>query len=604
MFWLSLEREICPDVNLQKPCLVGLTHTKSGRCCVAMNKWVMRGLLSTGVMVGMVFAEVGRSPLARSAEYLQVDLGLLSLSIPVEDLEKFAETGEVTDEISVYLNYLPPEARGQFREVLTRQFEVSPLAVSQVTYASIGQDFLGRLGEIVKTPAGLSGAKALRAALILSASDPEGISVLEIFQEFPTEGIHVDVGRLLDLQNEVSSYFSYQDTVLEVIATQSAAEAAETAAGVNRESVPDLSDRGSISFTQAALTLNNRFPDIPPDRARTFEVDLYIPQTDAPTIPLVVISHGLGSNRSQFSSMAEHLASYGFAVAVPEHPGSDTSYQQEFLANIAYDGLDPYEFVYRPWDIKSVIDALAEDPVYRRRLDLDDVGVIGHSFGGYTALALVGAPLNQDYIAAQCSPVEYVLNLSTLLQCRANQLPLQDYQLADERISAAIAYSPVTSLLFGPESLAQIEKPVMIVAGSNDFVAPAIPEQVHPFIWLASSEKYLATFVSASHVSVNGEIDFGAQIEVAPQVSSLLTGPAPNLSTDYAHALNAAFMGVYLGVRPEYQQFLGAAYAQEFLSKEPVQLRVVSELTADQLISAYGGQPPIPIFPPPGGNRH
>lgn len=367
--------------------------------------------------------------------------------------------------------------------------------------------------------------------------------------------------------------------------------------------MPDLRDRGNTRFSKTELQLQNQFPGIPADQPRQFQVDLYLPQQTSPDTQLVIISHGLGSNPSEFAQMAEHLASYGFAVAVPEHPGSDTDYQQEFLANLAYEGINPFEFVYRPWDIKTLIDFLADDPGYQRQLNLENIGVIGHSLGGYTALVLAGAPLNQNGIAATCNPVEYVLNLSTLLQCRAGQLPLADYDLADDRVGPVIAYSPVTSVLLGPESMAQIESPVMIVTGSGDFIAPAVPEQIHPFLWLETPNKHLAAVVPASHVSFNGEISFGDQVDVSPQVKSLLTGPNPTLSSRYAHALNAAFMKFYLSDRPRFEPFLGAAYAAEYLSEDPIELRVISELTAEQLNAAYNGTPPIPIYPEPTTDR-
>ncbi|MEM6519036.1 MAG: alpha/beta fold hydrolase [Cyanobacteria bacterium P01_C01_bin.70] len=568
-----------------------------------MKRWLKQGGLIVAIATGLVALDGWQSRSAHSAEYLQIGLGLFSVSVSISDLQTFAETGEAPDELETYLGYLPPAGREQFQEALNRQFQVSPVAISQATYSNIGADFLTRLGDIIQTPSGLNGQKAIRAALILSAADPEGLSILGILQAFPAVGIHIDGGRLLTLQQEVSSYFSYRDAALEAIAAQSAAEVAATAGSIDWETVPDLRDRGGTRFTKTVLQLSNQFSDIPEGQARNFAVDLYLPEQRSTATQLVVISHGLGSNRQEFTRMAEHLASYGFAVAVPAHPGSDTNYRQEFLANLSYEGIDPQEFVYRPWDIKTLLNTLADDPTYAQQLDLESVGVIGHSFGGYTALALAGAPLNQEFIQATCDPVQYVLNLSTLLQCRAALLPLADYDLVDERVSAVIAYSPVTSVLLGPENLAQIQKPVMIVTGSGDFVAPAVPEQIHPFVWLETPNKHLAAFIPASHVSINGDVDFGDQVDISPRAASLLTGPDPELSSHYAHALNAAFMGFYLSDRPNYQPFLGAAYAEQYLSEEPVQLKVISELTADQLTEAYGSAPPIAIYPTPRSIR-
>ncbi len=552
------------------------------------------------VAIGLTTLEGSWGRSAVSAEYLQIGLGLFSVSVPIDALETFAETGEPPEEIDRYLTYLPPASRDRFQEVLGRSFQVSPLAVSQVTYSTIGQDFLSRLGRVVQTPSGLNGGQAVRAALILAAADPDGMSVLKVLQAYPTEGIHIDAGKLLTMQQELSSYFSYRDAALTAIRQQAQAEIAATDSQATWEGVPDLTQRGNVQFERRPLRLRNEFSEISDVPVRFFDVDLYVPKNPPVTpIPFVVISHGLGSSRSEFSDMAAHLASYGFAVAVPEHPGSNIRYQQEFLANLSYDGVENFEFVYRPWDIKTLLNELSAEPTYAELFDLDNVGVIGHSFGGYTALALAGAPLNLEYVNRQCESVEYVLNLSTLLQCQAIALPLADYDLADERITAVMAYSPITSVLFGPDSLAQIEIPTMMITGTSDFVAPAIPEQIHPFVWLETPEKYLATFIPASHVSINGDVDLPVQVDVAPQVSSLLTGPDPNLSTSYAHALNVAFMGFYLSDRPEYQTFLGPAYAAEFLSEPPVALQVISELTAEQLSEAYGGRPPIPIYPPP-----
>ncbi len=54
-----------------------------------------------------------------------------------------------------------------------------------------------------------------------------------------------------------------------------------------------------------------------------FLADIYLPVAQTPR-QIIVISHGLGSDRTSFAYLAEHLASYGFVVAVPEHPGSNS----------------------------------------------------------------------------------------------------------------------------------------------------------------------------------------------------------------------------------------------------------------------------------------
>jgi predicted dienelactone hydrolase len=112
--------------------------------------------------------------------------------------------------------------------------------------------------------------------------------------------------------------------------------------------------------------------------------------------PVIVISHGLGSDRTSFEYLAQHLASYGFAVAVPEHPGSSAEQLRSLLAGRAKTVAEPNEFINRPLDIKYLLNQLARLDASNSsfQLNLQQVGVIGQSFGGYTALALAVCSLN------------------------------------------------------------------------------------------------------------------------------------------------------------------------------------------------------------------
>ena len=132
-------------------------------------------------------------------------------------------------------------------------------------------------------------------------------------------------------------------------------------------------------------------------RQRQFYVDLYQPQQwRAGETPVVAHSHGLASNPESRRRQAAHMASYSYVVALPQHLGSDTIQVENFQAGLSREIFLNTEFIDRPQDISYVIDELERrnQAEFGGRLDLENVGVAGHSFGGYTALAVAGAQID------------------------------------------------------------------------------------------------------------------------------------------------------------------------------------------------------------------
>jgi len=136
-------------------------------------------------------------------------------------------------------------------------------------------------------------------------------------------------------------------------------------------------------------------------------------------VPVIVISHGLGSDSSNFEYLATHLASYGFAVVVPNHPGSDSKQLRSLLNGSASEVAKPDEFYNDTLEERK-----KSDPRLRGRLNLQQVGVFGQSFGGYTALVLAGAKIHFEQLKKDCKPdaLKDTWNASLLLQCRALEL--------------------------------------------------------------------------------------------------------------------------------------------------------------------------------------
>jgi len=121
--------------------------------------------------------------------------------------------------------------------------------------------------------------------------------------------------------------------------------------------------------------------------------------------PVVLFSHGAGAFRASYIYWTEYLASHGYVVIAPDHPGS-ARYTQVGGKVITPDGGPRSKYASmareRPKDMISVLDCLHALTTRRTNSDgvpptttvidsllgttnLDNVAITGMSFGGYTA---------------------------------------------------------------------------------------------------------------------------------------------------------------------------------------------------------------------------
>lgn len=539
--------------------------------------------------LGLLLVPVTFPHPAQGAERIYVNFGPLEFSLSVAALEIYATEGKIEQELAAYTRYLEPEQLEQLRTALLTPVDVEPVAVAQFLYSLQGEIILERVGQLIQTKANQPGFYAIRAALIKAAAAPEGLTLLNVLREFPTYGIRINTERGFEIIEELSQLIQETGVAIALVEEQSLQES-QNQIGVSFSQLPDLRQPGPVSYSKLEFTLNDS------SRQRTFPVDLYLPiypqggltskfysqlpianssntslisQGTGKLIPVIVISHGLGSERQTFAYLAAHLASYGFAVAVPEHPGSNAEQLEALQRGFASEVTPPEELIDRPLDIQFLLNELEKS--FQGQLNLQQVGVLGQSFGGYTTLALIGAKINQEQLQQNCNFSNDSLNLSLLLQCLALQLPATDYNLQDERIKAAIAINPIDSTIFGQSSLSQIQVPLMIVASSNDAAAPALPEQIIPFTWLTTPNKYLVLLKKGTHFSTLAESS--GSIPVPPQA----LGPDPTIAQEYMKALSLAFFETYIVGKSEYQVYLSAAYAQ-FLSQNLMPLSLVESL--------------------------
>ena len=525
--------------------------------------------------------------------------GPLVFSLSVDALATFAETGEITGNFKTYARFLNDETLEMLRQGLNQPLPLDLLTVDHLAYSPLGREAIFNVGKVIRIHPKVNGFYGLRAAVIGAAAQagPEGWTMIEAMQQFPTKSIDIRVGDLLRLRRELAVYFSYNQAVVEAIQTQAAAEAA-TQPPTDLATLADLSQPGpyrvvketvivenpAVRQTGAGLTVNYDFP-----------VDVYLPQGLGTPAPIVIVSHGFGDVKESFTFIVEHLASHGFIGIIPNHVGSDLSYRKEYLEGRLNTLLSPMEFINRPQEITFLIDQLerlvSTSPTWATRLNLERIGVMGDSLGGSTVLALAGAEINYARLTAACDADNLILNFSLYLECRARFLPPQNYQLRDRRIKAVLTTHPVGGYLYGPEGMSQIEIPLMMISGSHDIVSPLVTEQIHPFIWLRSNPKYLALLNVGTHFSSKPGRDSAAGI------FKLIAGENRDVGSRYSKTISTAFWHIYLQDQPEYSPYLTASYAKAASQGQPMQLDIIQSLAPTQLETAYGRKPPIPVIP-------
>jgi predicted dienelactone hydrolase len=166
-------------------------------------------------------------------------------------------------------------------------------------------------------------------------------------------------------------------------------------------------------------------------------------RADGERYPLVVFSHGKGGIRLQSNFYTAYLASHGYVVVAPDHTG-DTIV--ELLREVKETGDIQADstleaLANRPEDVIAVLDLL--DDVLRADdgadiadvVDLDRVGLTGHSFGALTSFIVATKDFRIDAVVGQTPTSQDVVELQ------------QDTPLTDVRIPMVVQSATLDNTL-------------------------------------------------------------------------------------------------------------------------------------------------------------
>ncbi len=209
--------------------------------------------------------------------------------------------------------------------------------------------------------------------------------------------------------------------------------------------------------------------------------------------PLVVFSHGMGGIRFQSVFLTEHLATHGFVVVAPDHPGS-------ILLDV---DTSPETILRRPTDVIGAVDEVlrlsaGDHELLGGMVDGDEYTLIGHSAGAITVQAVAGGTIDADFAVSYCEEgggtgCRFIEGADPeLMRARA---------VSDPRATLAVLLSPGAWYMFGDDGAGLANMvPTLVLTGIEDSVLEYDTEAL-PVYRAIGSEKWLGSLADVGHYS-------------------------------------------------------------------------------------------------------
>ena len=157
---------------------------------------VSRWFQETGIaiLVASVTITLGSNRVLASEEVI-FTYGGATQSVPIEELQAFAETGETSSSVDFLLSQANQNPF-LMRWILKQEFSADTKLVSDLLNTMPGEYVLSQTGNVVGSKSQRANVTALRGSLIRSASDNGLVSLIELLENYPTRQVYVN-GKIL-----------------------------------------------------------------------------------------------------------------------------------------------------------------------------------------------------------------------------------------------------------------------------------------------------------------------------------------------------------------------------------------------------------------------
>ncbi|MEM9157863.1 MAG: acetylhydrolase [Verrucomicrobiota bacterium] len=217
----------------------------------------------------------------------------------------------------------------------------------------------------------------------------------------------------------------------------------------------------------------------------------YLPEELDGRHPVLVFSHGLGGSKKGGTYLGEYLSERGYVCFHIQHIGSDASIwegkrgERQIVGAMAASLKKPGNARNRFEDMPFVLDEIERldggEGALAGHLDLDKIGVMGHSYGARSVMVVSGERMSRLYLS-----------------------------MKDDRVKAGLALSPSMphEKLNAKKALARVDIPIFHMTGTEDG-SPLEPDmdpvsRTKPFGLIEGADQYLLVLEGADHMTFGG----------------------------------------------------------------------------------------------------
>ena len=139
---------------------------------------------------------------ASALDNVTVKYGAVDVTLPMSDLQSFAQTGKASSQLQSVLS-LAKQTPESVREILTREVALDSQLVMRLANTYFGEIVFKELGEVAYTPTTrLQSAPALRDALVAASKDGK-ISLIEVIQNYGPTALEVNGNQAVAIYQRV-----------------------------------------------------------------------------------------------------------------------------------------------------------------------------------------------------------------------------------------------------------------------------------------------------------------------------------------------------------------------------------------------------------------